>query len=144
MERLFIQVKNGQPYMHPILESNLLNVWPHIDVDNLPPEFADFTRTTPPELGPYDHAVSTYTSDSSGGYVDSWSISPYTEEEKQAKIQEVKDDWNNMEGTPASWTFNEENCRFEAPIPHPNNFEGPETYLWDEEAYQADNTTGWV
>jgi hypothetical protein len=130
--------------MHPILESNLLSVWPHIDVDNLPPEFAEFTRLPPPELGPYDHAVSTYISDSSGGYTDSWSTSPYTEEERQIEIQQVKDDWNGMAGTPKSWTFVEENCRFEAPIPHPTNYEGPVTYLWDEESYQVDNTSGWV
>jgi len=34
-----------------------------------------------------------------------------------------------------------------APLPYPNDFTDPDDisiYGWDEEAYQADNTTGWV
>ena len=41
----------------------------------------------------------------------------------------------------ASWTLNETTCNWEAPITYPTD---GSTYRWDEDAYQADNTTGWV
>ena len=40
-----------------------------------------------------------------------------------------------------SWVLNETSCLWEAPIPMP---EDGNVYMWDEDAYQADNTTGWV
>jgi len=39
-----------------------------------------------------------------------------------------------------SWTLNS-NWVWEAPLAHPND---GGLYIWDEEAYQADNSTGWV
>ena len=39
----------------------------------------------------------------------------------------------------ASWSLNETTCLWEAPLTKPNG-----DYYWDEDAYQADNTTGWV
>ena len=38
-----------------------------------------------------------------------------------------------------SWTYNSTDFIWEAPLPKPDG----EAY-WDEDAYQADNTTGWV
>jgi len=50
----------------------------------------------------------------------------------------------------ASWVLVEETCLWEAPIAMPEDA-GTEdadgniiTYTWDEDAHQADNTTGWV
>ena len=40
----------------------------------------------------------------------------------------------------ASWTLNETSCLWEAPIAYPDN---GNNYVWNESAYQADNTTGW-
>jgi hypothetical protein len=40
-----------------------------------------------------------------------------------------------------SWTLNEESCLWEAPVAHPND---GNLYQWNEEAYEADNATGWV
>jgi len=39
-----------------------------------------------------------------------------------------------------SWSLNNSTCKWEAPIPYPSD---GERYVWVEEAYQADNTTGW-
>ena len=39
----------------------------------------------------------------------------------------------------SSWTLNETTCRWDPPIPKPG---GPVT-VWNEAAYQADNTKGW-
>lgn len=41
----------------------------------------------------------------------------------------------------ASWTLNEETCVYDPPIDYPND---GKIYDWDESAYQADNTKGWV
>ena len=41
----------------------------------------------------------------------------------------------------ASWTLDETTCLWEAPITKPND---GNIYRWDEDAYQADNTAGWV
>ena len=38
-----------------------------------------------------------------------------------------------------SWTYNATDFVWEAPLPKPDD-----TAIWDEDAYQADNTTGWV
>ena len=40
-----------------------------------------------------------------------------------------------------SWTQNASTYVWEAPIALPDNVQ---VYRWDESAYQADNTTGWV
>ena len=39
-----------------------------------------------------------------------------------------------------SWVFNEDKCLYDPPIPYPDD---GQRYYWDEEAHQADNTTGW-
>lgn len=41
----------------------------------------------------------------------------------------------------SSWTLNETTYLWEAPLTYPTD---GLVYEWDEDAYQADNTTGWV
>jgi hypothetical protein len=51
----------------------------------------------------------------------------------------------------SSWTFNENTCRWDSPIPYPTiiteDQSNPITWryitYWNENAYQADNTKGW-
>jgi hypothetical protein len=40
--KLFIRIKNGQPFEHPIMEDNFKQAFPHIDIDNLPAEFMNY------------------------------------------------------------------------------------------------------
>jgi len=51
---LFIRIKDGQPFEHPISGENFREAFPHIDVNNLPPEFAKFERVEHPKLGLWD------------------------------------------------------------------------------------------
>ena len=51
---LFIRIQNGEPFEHPILESNFIEAFPEVDTNNLPPEFAKFIRVEPPVLGIYE------------------------------------------------------------------------------------------
>lgn len=47
----YIRIKDDKPFEHPITEENFIQSFPHIDVNNLPPEFARFNRTTFEESG---------------------------------------------------------------------------------------------
>jgi hypothetical protein len=51
---LYIQIRNGKPFDHPILDSNFKGAFPHIDTNNLPPEFARFERVTVPQDKKYE------------------------------------------------------------------------------------------
>lgn len=46
---LFIQIKDGQPFEHPIHGANFRAAFPDIDVNNLPPNFARFIRIPKPK-----------------------------------------------------------------------------------------------
>jgi|TARA_B110000902_G_C13968525_1_gene460260 hypothetical protein len=41
-----------------------------------------------------------------------------------------------------SFTLNNTTCRWDCPINYPSD--NSKLYRWDEDAYQADNSTGWV
>ena len=86
---LYIRIKDGVPFEHPILEDNFKEAFPNIDVNNLPPEFAKFIRIQPsikPEF--YSVLVNTYQ------FVDNivqdvWSTRSMTEQEKTNKNTSV-------------------------------------------------------
>lgn len=103
---LFIQIKDGEPFEHPIMGDNFIAAFPHIDVNNLPPEFARFVRPAPPEVGPYQVASVSYGWD--GDVVtDIWQIREMSEEEKQEKIAYVK-----SLSHPDGAVFSEELCEW--------------------------------
>ena len=52
--KLYIRIKDGQTFEHPIFEDNFREAFPDVDVDNLPDEFAHFERVAPPTLGVYE------------------------------------------------------------------------------------------
>lgn len=57
---LYIQIRDGQPYEHPIFANNFQEVFPEIDTNNLPETFARFVRVPVPESTleeVYDHST---------------------------------------------------------------------------------------
>lgn len=133
--RLFIRIKDGQPFEHPIMEDNFRLAFPDIDLDNLPSEFAEFIRIGPPSyVGPYERYDGvTYEWD--GNKVkDFHHIYQFTEDEKIAKQNAVKQDWA-LNSSFSSWVFNEELCTFEPPVPMPSD---GKNYRWDE------TTSSWI
>jgi hypothetical protein len=53
--KLFIRLQNGQPVEHPMIEENFIQIFPHIDINNLPEEFIEFVRKPEPSvLGVYE------------------------------------------------------------------------------------------
>lgn len=133
---LFIQIdENGQAKEHPIMGDNFREAFPHIDVNNLPSNFARFVRVDPPVPGVYEknHRVS-YQKRPDGVWTDVYTRDLMTKEEITAMQDQAKANFASING-PASWTFNEFTCRFEPPVPYPNN---GKNYRWDEP------TTNWV
>ena len=90
--RLFIKIVNGQPFEHPILEENFIQVYPNIDVNALPADFANFERTdfdgdTFP-VGVYEMPYSKY--EWVGNVVkDVWYTKPMNEEQIIAKNEAI-------------------------------------------------------
>jgi hypothetical protein len=123
---LFIQIRDGQPYEHPILGDNFRAVFPGIDPDNLPPEFARFERIPEPRIGPYQVNQGVTYEWVDGVVKDVWHIREMTAEEKLAKQNEVKQRWAEIdikllppESLPELWVFDETNCLFRPPPPTP-------------------------
>ena len=129
---LYIQLENGQPVEHPLIEANLIHLG--IDLDNLPENYARFERVPPPELGVYElYDGVTYEWDNDV-VKDVHHVRPMTPEEKTEKQNKIKDQWARFGF--ASWIFNEETCFFNAPIPDPTT--ETDLYQWDE------STLSWV
>ena len=124
---LYIQIKDGQPFEHPISGDNFRQAFPDIDTNNLPPEFAKFERIERPTLGLYEVMVSeTATYELIDGVCkDVWHKRDMTAEEKTAKKQAetkiVQDIWAARPQVEnwSAWVFNEETLKYDPPIPRP-------------------------
>jgi hypothetical protein len=131
---LFIRIKDGQPFEHPILGDNFRAAFPNIDTNNLPSDFARFERISMPRISLYEvYEGVTYE------WVDGWvkdvhHVRQMTAEEKLAKQNLAKEQWAQNSG-PSSWVFNEETCSFNPPLPYPTD---GLAYRWDEP------TVSWV
>lgn len=112
---LFIRIKDGQPFEHPIFIDNFRQVFPDVDTNNLPAEFARFVRIAAPSIGPYEKNQTVSYQLIDGVYTDVFSVEQMTAEEIAAKQQSVKDAWA-LDGL-ESWIFNKLTCAFEPPPP---------------------------
>lgn len=87
--KLYIRVVDGAPYLHPVVEENLLQIHPEIDVNNLPDSWMPFQRIERPSDAPENFIVvatePTYVLE--GGVVqDYWPVRAMTPEEKQVVV----------------------------------------------------------
>ena len=132
---LYIRIVDGQPVDHPILGENFRQAFPHIDTDNLPADFARFVRVPKPPL----ERVFQYISNEAtyqwidGVVMDVWENREMTDEEKAEKIAHAR----QYQPFP-SWVFSEENCKWEPPVPLPEDISPEKMYYWDEP------TTSWI
>lgn len=121
---LFIQVNEGQPVNHPAFEDNLLRAFGRI-----PEDWEPFVRVEQPTPGVYellDSPDPTYQK-INGVWTDVWALRSMTSAEKTAKQDAVKAQWAQTGF--ASWVFDEDTCRFKAPVPRPTD---GKNYRWDE------------
>ena len=130
---LYIKTQDGQIVDHPILEDNLLQIFPYIDLNNLPREYVKFIRVLKTvSEGPYEVAYVNYEWD--GDTVkDVWYTRPMTAAERAAKQEMIKQDWQTY-GYP-SWQFNETTCSFDPPVAFPND---GNKYRWNESTQNWD------
>jgi len=84
---LFIQIRDGQPFEHPILGDNFREAFPHIDVNNLPPEFARFERLPDPKNATTFQVDEVRYEWFDGVVKDVWSVREMTQEEKTQKLE---------------------------------------------------------
>lgn len=124
---LYIQLQDGQPVGHPIHGDNFREAFPHIDVNNLPSNFAVFKRIPVPVVGPYEINEGVTYEKVGDVYLDKHNIRPMTAEEKAIKVNSTIAEWNNKY---PSWVFNETICSFEPPIAYP--LDG-KYYMWNED-----------
>ncbi len=103
---LFIRIKDGQPFEHPIFGDNFREAFPDVDTNNLPAGFARFVRVEPPVIGVYEKNQTVSYQLVDGVYTDVFSVEQMTTEEVAAKQQATKDMWAANNGS-ASWVFNE-------------------------------------
>lgn len=125
--KLFIKVKGGVPQEHPMLLENIVAAFPGVNPEAADSGFAPFVRVGKPAIGVYDVYDRVTYELVDGVYTDVHHVRPMTEEEKAAKQAEAQAVWA-QHGYP-SWTFNEEFCRFDPPIPRPVDGKG---YRWEE------------
>lgn len=126
MEKLYIQVHNNNVHDHPAFEKNLLEAFGQV-----PANWEPFVRVPVANLGTYQVLVddqSTYAK-VDGVWTDVWHIREMTAEEKSNKQQQVKDAWVNQPNADnfAAWTFDEETCAYQPPIPKPDQ---DKNYVW--------------
>ena len=138
---MFIQIRNGTYFEHPILEDNMQQLFPDHDLQTPPDGFAHFVTVARPVLGPYQYIDNSRGFNGSGceyeatenGFTDVWYILEMTAAEKIEKQNLFKAVWL-LGPNWASWTFNETTCAYEPPTARPEDGE----YSWDE------STTSWV
>lgn len=133
MENLYIKFDGNGFVDHPILESNLLQVIPDIDLNNLPYGFAKFNRVPKPECGIYEVVIPSeggvYAWEEIGKVAkDFWVVRQMTIDEKEIKIALAKLDWSRGPAYP-SWTFDESICWYRPPVPMPQD---GKQYQWNE------------
>jgi hypothetical protein len=124
---LYICLQDGKPVEHPIFGENFRQAFPHIDINNLPNEFARFVRVVPPEIGVYEIYEGVTYERNGDVFTDVHHVRPMNSYEKSQKQEATKAAWAEN-GFP-SWQFVEETCSFVAPIPYP--FDGS-LYKWNE------------
>lgn len=125
---LYIRIKDGQPFEHPIFGDNFRQAFPDVDTNHLPSGFARFVRVDPPVLGVYEKNQTVSYQLVDGVYTDVFACEQMTAEEIAAKQQATKDAWVAKGGF-ASFVFNEATCSFDSPIPYPTD---GKNYRWDE------------
>lgn len=122
---LYIKIKDGQPFEHPITEENLRYFYPDISSDNIPKDYALFCRLPQPNLLPYEVLCGCEYVFKDGKYWDCWQTRSMTQAEKDEAVQEAL-----MHQPFPSWSFDEESFDWKPPIPRPTD---GKQYRWNEE-----------
>jgi hypothetical protein len=83
---LFIKIVDGQPFEHPILGENFRQIFPDIDAENLPSNFARFERVVQPMPTDFQVVEGPVYQWVDGIVKDVWILRDMTEFERNEKI----------------------------------------------------------
>lgn len=87
---LYIQIRNGEPYEHPIFADNFKMAFPDVNVNDLPADqFAKFIRVDAPVPDTYEVYEGVTYQWVDGVVKDVHSVRPMTDEERAAKNVEI-------------------------------------------------------
>jgi len=87
---LYIQIRDGQPFEHPIFADNFREAFPDVDTENLPDTFAKFIRVDQPAIGTYEVYEGVTYQWFDDVVKDVHSVRPMTEEERAEKTAEME------------------------------------------------------
>lgn len=92
---LYIQIQDGKPWQHPLLEDNVLQAWPEIDLNNLPANLARFRRHQQPvssvlPVGNFQVPVCSYELANDGVYEDTWTVREMDDDERRVTTKARK------------------------------------------------------
>jgi hypothetical protein len=90
---LFIQIRDGKPYEHPISGDNLRQAFPEIDTENLPDSFAPFVRVPVPPIGIWETLERSTYEWANGVVQDAHHVRPLTELEIAEKKRLIEEDF---------------------------------------------------
>lgn len=127
---LYIQIRDGQPFEHPIMGDNLRQLYPDLDPNNLPAGFAKFTRVPAPPVQVYEINDGVTYEFQDGVVTDVWHVRDMTAEERVEKQERIKAAWAALDHKFASWQFDEATCAYQPPVPYPTD---GAIYTWDED-----------
>jgi len=120
---LYIQIENGMPKNHPILESNMVMIFPEMDLQNLSENFCKFVRVEKP-LAKWDEVVEGPEYKIIDGICyDVWTVNKISDEKRKEMLDKLA-----AENPYPSWTVDEINHDLIPPKPYPE--EG--VWQWDE------------
>lgn len=87
---LYIQIRDGQPFEHPIFADNFKLAFPDVNINELPADrFAKFIRVDQPAIGTYEVYEGVTYQWFDGVVKDVHSVRPMTDEERAAKDVEI-------------------------------------------------------
>ena len=116
---LFIRIKDGEPFEHPIMGENFRQAFPGVEIDNLPPGYMRFVSKKPPTLGPYQRNLRCRYVIAGEYCTEEFVWDELTAEERLAQQDAIKAEWASQQNY-ASWWFDEITCRFMPPTPIPD------------------------
>lgn len=90
--KLFIKLKNGQPFEHPITEENFVLAFPDVDLTNLPEWVAPFERVAKPVVGVFEVDEGVTYENIDGTVRDVWHTRAMTDAEQAVKTESIRNE----------------------------------------------------
>ena len=130
-QNLYIQIENGIPISHPVIEENLKMFFPDLDPNNPPEGFCRFVKSPVPEPGT-NEIIDSVSYELSNYYTDLYGVKTYVDIYHMKDISlydksEIVDRFKELSPQQADWVFDYATDSLVPPIPKPDD---GEEYVW--------------